>query len=100
FVNRQHRRFLIVYTGVNTLLIGLVLSPWLYCVRLFKDQLPVVADTATAFQGWGFFPESIDSIWSRLSPVPIDIRSVYHGIVDIPTPYLDAQVTLPLFIIL
>jgi hypothetical protein len=100
FVRRQYRRFLIVYTGVNTLLIGLVLSPWLYCVHLFKDQLPIVTGSAKAFLGWGFFPKSIDSIWSRLSPVPIDIRSVHHGIVDIPTPYLDAQVTLPLFVIL
>jgi hypothetical protein len=85
------------FTG---LLIGTVLAPWLYVCYRFSASLPISdpVTNRTWFQGKFFFPESIDNAFSRLSPIPIDWRVILEGI-SIETPYLEAQISVPLVLI-
>jgi hypothetical protein len=74
---------------------ALVLSPWCYVVHRFGRSLPLT-DPGLIKEGFRkdtFFPDSIDNLWSRLSPVPVDFRSILKG-TDVSTPYLDAQIIL------
>jgi hypothetical protein len=79
-----------------------VLSPWLLAYRLFGGLLPVNDATFArkAFQIIGYFPGSLDAPWSRFSLVPLDGRSLLDGTRGVSTPYLDAQVSVPLLLAL
>ena len=44
------------------------------------------------------FPYSIDAVLSRFSPIPLDTRSLAKGLA-VSTPYLDAQVNIPLLLL-
>jgi hypothetical protein len=81
----------------NALLIGAVLAPWLSVCYRFSGSLPVgdPAINRAWFQAKFFFPESIDNSLSRLSPIPVDWRVIHEGM-SIDTPYLDAQISVPL----
>ena len=93
-------RWLALVGFCNLAMIALILSPWCYVVHRFGRSLPIAGKNLNKgiFRKTGFFPDSIDSMWSRLSPVPVDLRSTLKGI-DVSTPYLDAQSTLPLVIL-
>jgi hypothetical protein len=95
-------RWLVMFAIGNAAAIGTILSPWLYANAMFGGAMQVSEAQLNrhAFQVMGFFPDTIDSIWSRLSPVPLDGRSLIHGIVDVSTPYLDAQIMFPLCLLL
>lgn len=97
------RKFLFVSGLINVALASVVLSPWLYLLYCFGSRLSVTGNkdfNAWLFRQGGFFPDSLDNFWSRLSPVPLDLRSVLHGLKDVSTPYLEAQVALPLVVML
>jgi len=73
-----------------------VLSPWAYATIAFKDQLVI----ASVFDRVPLFFDGIDNILVRFSPFPFDERSLYEGIHPTwGTPYLDAQVNIPLLIL-
>jgi len=93
--------WLAAYGAANALMIGLILSPWLYANAVFAGAMQVseAQFNRHAFQVMGFFPDSIDSIWSRLSPAPLDSRSLIQGSMNVSTPYLDAQIMVPLCLV-
>ena len=95
------RSWLIMVGVVNTVLITMVLAPWCYCVLKFSGSIPISnpAGNRLLFRENGFFRDTIDSVWSRLSPVPVDLRSISKGVLDVSTPYLDAQIILPLVLL-
>jgi len=89
----------------KTLLFSLlILSPWIYLVAQFNDKLPISSreNNAKYFHSEYFFPRSIDNGFSRLSPFPLDLKSLEKGVQDKDTftPYIDAQVTLPLILLI
>jgi hypothetical protein len=88
----QRRLGLAIFGAVTALLAGLVLAPWLFAFASFRHDLPLVAAdvNAATFRIGGFFPDSIDSIWSRLSPIALRYAP------GATTPYLDAQISVPL----
>jgi hypothetical protein len=97
----MRRPWLIAVGGFSAMMCALVLSPWCYAVRRFSHGL-LLADPVYlkhCFRKAGFFPDSIDSLWSRLSPLPVDFRSILKG-TDVSTPYLDAQIMFPLVVLL
>jgi hypothetical protein len=75
----------------------LMLAPWLYLVGKFRGTLTVERQ---GMKQVVHFTDSIDSIQSRLWPWPRDIR-VGQGkpVKKVSTPYLDAQISLPLLIL-
>jgi hypothetical protein len=79
----------------------IVLSPWILAYHAFGHLLLVNDATFArhAFQTIGYFPTSLDASWSRFSPVPIDVRSLLSGVKEVSTPYLDAQVSIPLLLL-
>jgi hypothetical protein len=93
-------RWLAIVGICNLVTTGLVLSPWWYVVHRFGRSLHFIKPSGlkTLFRSGGYFPDSIDNLWSRLSPVPVDFRSILKGN-DVSTPYLDAQIILPLVIL-
>jgi hypothetical protein len=94
--------WLALYAAANVLMVGLILSPWLYANSVFAGAMQVseAQFNRHAFQVMGFFPDSLDSLWSRLSPVPLDKRSLIQGAINVSTPYLDAQIMVPLCLVL
>jgi len=82
----------------------LILSPWIYLVSRFNTKLPIASheNNAKYFHQQYYFPHSIDNVFSRLSPFPLDLSSIKNGIQDqaSTTPYIDAQITLPLILMM
>jgi hypothetical protein len=93
--------WLIAVGAFNGIMGALVLGPWYYAVRRFSRGFPLTDPIylRDCFTKRGFFPDSIDNLWSRLSPVPVDYRSILKG-TDVSTPYLDAQIMFPLVLLL
>jgi len=102
FCENERRLWLLGYFSITASLSLLVLSPWAYVLYRFNNKLTVFshATNATYFHSTYFFPKSIDHILSRLSPFPIDPRCLQKGMQDVPIPYLDAQITLPLVLLI
>jgi hypothetical protein len=95
------RRMWLLGVGVfNLIMTAVVLGPWLYVLHRFGRFLTLTDPMTTkmSFRKVAFFPNSIDSFWSRISPVPIDFRSTIKG-VDVSTPYLEAQIMFPLLLV-
>lgn len=85
--DRAHRFRLAAFGVVNVLLVGLVLAPWLFVLWAFRGRLPIAdpATNALYFRDKGFFPDSLDNLWSRLSPMPLDLRSIRQGVEGVST---------------
>lgn len=84
-----------IILGISLISSLIVLLPWLYVsVSFVKDTLYAKAGVLAN----GFHPDSLDAIWSRLSIIPLDWRSVLKGL-DVSTPYLDAQISIPLLLL-
>lgn len=66
-----------------------LLSPWLYATLTLGDELSI---TKKVF--FYLYPNDIDWIVTRLSPVLFDRRLWHTPFNQIPTPYLDAQANL------
>ena len=94
------KRWLSCVIIISVVLTGLVLAPWAYVLHRYSSWLPVNDPSINqkGFNGAGFFPESIDNLWSRISPVAVDLRSIAKG-TGVATPYLDAQFLLPLIVL-
>jgi hypothetical protein len=78
------------------IIVLLVLLPWLYITLKFVNHLSI---TNHFDQNLLFF-NGIDQVWVRLSPFPLDMRSILLGIAGLGAPYLDAQINDPLLIYL
>ena len=79
---------------LSTLLSGFIvlaiLLPWIYVTLKFSNQLLI---SQGFFQQLVYY-DGIDEILVRLSPFPLDLRSVNSG-VNVGSPYLDSQINLP-----
>jgi hypothetical protein len=93
-------RWLVIVGLINGAAAALVLSSWIALVMWFNHYLPVsnAHTNHSMFKKWGFFPGSIDNFWSRLSPFPLDLRAIQHGL-NASTPYLDAQISIPTLVL-
>ena len=103
FCEKTRKLWLLAYFSITAFLSFLVLSPWIYVLGQFNSKLPVSsrANLAANFYKYGFFPRSIDNILSRLCLIPLDTRLIKNGCLqDIPCPYLDAQIVMPLVILI
>ena len=84
---------LIIIAFVSAIMIFLVLAPWAYATLLFKNQLGILN---SGFSAW--FVEG-ENLFTSLMPFPFDYRSLLAGL-DVSTPYLDAQMNVPLLLFL
>ena len=102
FCERKRRKWLLGFFLTTAFFVLLVLSQWIYILCQFHDKLPVASSEAhkPVFHGGGFYPHSIDNILSRLSPFPLDLRETIKGVQNVSTPYLDAQIALPLIMLI
>jgi hypothetical protein len=94
-------RWFVTVGLINGAAATLVLGSWIAVVFWFNHSLPVSNPHTNhaMFKRWGFFPGSIDNGWSRLSPLPLDLRATQHGL-NVSTPYLDAQISIPTLLLL
>jgi hypothetical protein len=97
FCAKDRKVWLLIFFSRTALMSLLTLSPWIYLLHQFKDKLLFSSASSNAgnFRGGWFYPGSIDNIWSRLSPLPLDLRAIQKGVQDVSTPYLDAQIIVP-----
>ncbi|MBI5304100.1 MAG: hypothetical protein HY868_18340 [Chloroflexi bacterium] len=79
----------------------LVMLPWLYATIIFSKSMRI---SSSAWQispidsGMAIFPDDIDHVFTRFAFFPYDRRSQLRGISEVSTPFLDAQVDMPLLI--
>ena len=78
---------LLKYGTLACISILLILSPWIYANIIFLGKLQISKNISPVL----FFPDSIDWIWTRISPIPFDIRTLREPLHNISTPFLDAQ---------
>ncbi len=75
---------------------ALVLAPWLYANFMFGGQMSITQSPA----GFSFRPDHSDTFWGRFGPLPYDASSIEDGINTQGAPYLEAQVSVVLLILL
>jgi hypothetical protein len=98
----SHRKAWLAGVGLtNGLLIAGVLGPWFYVLARFSAWIPANDHSAnqTMFRHTGFFPDNIDNILSLVFPAALDARTLYYGPKILATPYLDAQMNMPLVLL-
>ena len=81
---------------VLVIMIFSVLAPWAYATLLFKNQLGVLK-IKSGSSGVFFIG---DNLFTYFLPFPFDYRSFLAGLINVSTPYLDAQVNVPLLLFL
>jgi hypothetical protein len=89
------RRALLGPVAGSAVLAAVVLAPWMYAIRAFQNDLLIVHGN----QDVVVFSDSIDHWQTRLFPLPHDSRALHANPNDVSTPYLDAQINLPLLIL-
>lgn len=72
----------------------MTLAPWVYVLVLFKKKVIISGVIGYLI----YHGSALDGILTRLWPLPYDSRTLRHHLEDVSTPYLDAQISLPLFI--
>jgi hypothetical protein len=72
--------------------IAIICSPWIYVTSSFLGQI-VISQYANQIN---YLTNSIDWFWTRVSPIPFDLRTV-SGIQGVRTPFLEAQTNICLF---
>lgn len=72
-----------------------VLAPWVYAVRRFGKKLGIEGDSNAVVDLRAWF----DRWQTRLNPLPYDWRCNADAPPQVSTPYLDAQIGLPLLIL-
>jgi hypothetical protein len=77
------------------LLGAIVLAPWLWAVHRLGPQL-FIAGYANELSD---LSDSIDHWAARLAPIPFDFRPLRYEPAVVSTPYLDAQINIPLLIL-
>lgn len=88
-LHTHSRRRLLAVFAANSILVLIVLSPWLYAVLTLRSSLAVLRESSSLHYS------QMDAMLMRLLPFPFDPRSVTDG-VHVSTPYLDAQIAVPL----
>ena len=76
-------------------LAAVVLAPWLYALSKFNMYLHI---SSTGLP-W-VVDDSIDRWLVRFFPIPFDIRTLHTPLSEISSPYLDAQLNLPMLVLL
>jgi hypothetical protein len=101
FICGKSRAWFAAVGLINATLIGGVLSPWLYVLHRYSAWLPLnnASINRQYFRGLIFRIDSINNLWSLLSPVALDLRTLVNGVKNVSTPFLDAQINLPLLLI-
>jgi hypothetical protein len=86
---------------INATLVAGVLGSWMYLLHRYSSWLQIndLSTNRKYFREQYFFPGSVDNLWSLLSPVALDLRTLQNGVKDVSTPFLDAQINLPLLLI-
>ncbi len=104
FSDKAKKPALLSYLSITALLSFVVLSPWIHLLHKFHHMLPITS--RGPIEGFQNRLLHIDSPWVRLAPFPLDFRSIKAGteymnnLYYYSTPYLDAQVTFPLLILI
>jgi hypothetical protein len=88
----RDRLFFVSTCTAAAIVSAVVLSPWLYAVASFGRDLPIAA-------AHRLMTQDFDTIWSRLAPFPVDVRSLVHGRYT-ETPHLDAQLDVSVALLL
>ncbi len=81
---------------ITMIICFICVSPWVYVVLSYSSDLAI-----SSSPGVSIYTDNIDWSISRFLPFPFDKRSLIHGW-QVPglTPWLEAQVNLPLLILL
>jgi hypothetical protein len=77
-----------------------VLSPWCHALGLFRSRLAI--STSAAAHEPRLMTDSIDHWTTRLFPLPLDPRCLQVESTErwrVSTPYLDAQINVPLLVL-
>ncbi len=80
------------------LLLGIAsLLPWVMATTRFAPQMALAA----SFKHVGYYYRSLDSLYARMMPFPVETKSYKHKLLDdhAVTPHLDSQINSPLLLL-
>ncbi len=90
-------RFLILPILIPVVLGVCTLLPWVMVTTKFTPQMALAA----SFKHIGYYEHSLDSLYARLMPFPVETKSYKHKLIDdhAVTPHLDTQINFPLLLL-
>ncbi|HEY9731631.1 MAG TPA: hypothetical protein V6C89_06950 [Drouetiella sp.] len=73
------------------------LLPWVMATTKFAPQMALAA----SFKHVGYYYRSLDSVYARMMPFPVETKSYKHKLIDdhAVTPHLDTQINAPLLLL-
>jgi hypothetical protein len=80
----------------------LVVAPWAYATITSAADMQISVNDfriSSSQAGVPLFPDDIDNFFSRFALFPYDGRTLLKGL-NVSTPFLDAQINMPLFLLL
>jgi hypothetical protein len=82
-----------ILVGIGIIIYIFVTSfPWILLIVKFVNKLSIITGNEM------HYIDGIDNFWVRVAPFPFDYRVIVNGM-NIGTPYLDAQINMPLLIV-
>jgi len=83
--------------ALPVILTVVVLAPWLAALSAFQRDLFI--NRGSADMPW-FDVDTLDAASTRFYPLPLDVRTHHTPFAQLPSPYLDAQIAIPILILL
>ncbi|HEY9676788.1 MAG TPA: hypothetical protein V6C76_02215 [Drouetiella sp.] len=97
-IRKPNLRNLLVSLLVPGLLTITVLAPWVMATTRYSRQFVL----AVTFKHVAYYSRSLDSLYERLMPFPLETKSYKHKLQDDHAvgKHLDMQINMPLFLLL
>lgn len=97
WIKRANLKELIVALSVPVVLAISSLLPWVMATTRFTPQMALAA----SFKHVGYYYRSLDSLYARMMPFPVETKSYKHKLIDdhVMTPHLDTQINASLLLL-
>jgi hypothetical protein len=98
WISRAEFKSLIIPLAIPIVLGTISLLPWVMATTKFTPRMALAA----SFKKVGYYPRSLDSLYARLLPFPIETKSYLHKMADdhAVAKHLDTQINFPLLALL
>lgn len=96
-ISRAKVKDLILPIAIPVVLGGGTLLPWVMVTTQHTQQMALAA----SFRHIGYYPRSLDSLYARMMPFPLETKSYKHRLIDdhAVTKHLDTQINIPLLLL-
>ncbi len=96
WIDRANLKSLILPLALPIAVGSICLLPWVMVTTHFTPRMVLNA----SFKRVGYYGRSLDSVYARLMPFPLETKSYKHRLQDdhVTTPHLDTQINFPMLV--